>query len=57
MSICIVLELPKMFVDKIMNNSSAELKRSLASTSMSHFCLKNLRFEETILHMLDIYGQ
>lgn len=31
-----------------------QLKRLLASTSMSHFCLKKLRFEETILHVGDL---
>ena len=51
---CIVLELLKMFVHEIMNDSissRADVKRLLTSTSMSHFmhfwhtCLKIVRFE------------
>ena len=48
---CIVLELLKMLVHEIMNDSissRADVKRLLTSTSMSHFwhtCLKKVRFE------------
>ena len=40
MYICIVLVLLKMFVDGQFHIFCCGVKRSLASTSMSHFCLK-----------------